>query len=155
MIFIKKKIQNQSAFTLVEVLAAVILLSIVIFLSISIFPQMANLNSKSENNLNTVNVGKDILFKMKTVSYSIIEGSNTNSLNNSSILPIQLDEMISEDKTITLKGNYQYIDEKNYKVDITISRDIESGTKSFRKITIDIKDSNNSNLTTTHGYLQN
>lgn len=162
--FIKmKKLKNQSAFTLIEVLAAVILLSIVIILTLSIFPHMANLNDKSENNLNTVSVGKEILYKMRDVFFSEIDTGSVVTLNTSNDLPINLTEIkcnkVTYESTcpkngpIILKGTYEYF-EKNYNVEITIQTTIESGTKSFRKLKIDIKNSNNTVLTTTHGYLK-
>ena len=159
-----KELKNQSAFTLIEVLAAVILLSIVIILTLSIFPQMANLNDKSENNLNTVSAGKEILYKMRDVIFSEIDTGSIVTLNTSNDLPIHLTEIkcnkvtfesttCPQDGPIILKGTYKYF-EKNYNVEITIQTTIESGTKSFRKLKIDIKDSKNTVLTTTHGYIK-
>lgn len=56
---------NSRGFTLVEVLASVVLLAVVISLSLSIFPNMFRTNDVNEQSLDAVAIAKDVLVQMK------------------------------------------------------------------------------------------
>ena len=58
-------LKNNSGFTLIEILASVVLLTVVLSMFLSIFPQMANMNNSTGDNLDAANVGKELLVKMK------------------------------------------------------------------------------------------
>ena len=58
-------LKNNSGFTLIEILASVVLLTVVLSMFLSIFPQMANMNNRTGDNLDAANVGKEVLVKMK------------------------------------------------------------------------------------------
>ncbi|MFC4356003.1 type II secretion system protein J [Chryseomicrobium palamuruense] len=60
---------NSRGFTLVEVLASVVLLAVVITLSLSIFPNMFRTNDVNEQSLDAVAVAKDVLVKAKSSYY--------------------------------------------------------------------------------------
>lgn len=56
---------NSRGFTLVEVLASVVLLAVVISLSLSIFPNMFRTNDVNEQSLDAVAIAKSALVKVK------------------------------------------------------------------------------------------
>lgn len=60
---------NSRGFTLVEVLASVVLLAVVISLALSIFPNMFRTNDVNEQSLDAVAVAKDVLVKAKSSHY--------------------------------------------------------------------------------------
>lgn len=60
---------NSRGFTLIEVLASVVLLAVVISISLSIFPNMFRTNDVNEQSLDAVAVAKDVLVRAKTSEY--------------------------------------------------------------------------------------
>ena len=63
-------LKNNSGFTLIEILASVVLLTVVLSMFLSIFPQMANMNNRTGDNLDAANVGKELLVKYKNYKTS-------------------------------------------------------------------------------------
>lgn len=143
-------LKNNSGFTLIEILASVVLLTVVLSMFLSIFPQMANTNNRTGDNLDAANVGKEVLVKMKKMSYENIT-SKTN-------LPIDNTTYTNSTNNIQIKGTY-VTNVENYNVEININKthdvEINSSTTRLRRFSIKILDDQNKNtLTTTYGYLQ-
>lgn len=92
---------NSRGFTLVEVLASVVLLAVVISLSLSIFPNMFRTNDVNEQSLDAVAVAKDALVNAKNGGY------------NTSFVEISGSELQVESLTIPI-GYYYLLDELNY-----------------------------------------
>ena len=143
-------LKNNSGFTLIEILASVVLLTVVLSMFLSIFPQMANMNNRTGDNLDAANVGKEVLVKMKKMSYENIT-SKTN-------LPIDNTTYTNSTNNIQIKGTY-VTNIENYNVEININKthdvEINSSTTRLRRFSIKILDDQNKNtLTTTYGYLQ-
>lgn len=67
----KKKFQNDNGMTLVEILAALVILSIVFIGFMTVFPQMTAFNEKTGNKLETMNSAKMELADWKGGIYSI------------------------------------------------------------------------------------
>ena len=65
-------LKNNRGFTLIEILASVVLLTVVLSMFLSIFPQMANTNNRTGDNLDAANVGKEVLVRMKKLTYKIL-----------------------------------------------------------------------------------
>lgn len=61
----RRNFLNSRGFTLVEVLASVVLLAVVLSISLSIFPSMFKTNNVNEESLDAVAVAKDTLIKAK------------------------------------------------------------------------------------------
>lgn len=59
------KLKNEKGFTLVEILAALTILGIVFISFMTIFPQMSNLNERTETKLQTMNIAKSELVELK------------------------------------------------------------------------------------------
>lgn len=143
-------LKNNSGFTLIEILASVVLITVVLSMFLSIFPQMANMNNRTGDNLEAANVGKEVLVKMKKLSYENIT-SKTN-------LPIANTTYTNSTSNIQINGTY-VTNVKNYNVEININKthdvEVNSSTTRLRRFSIEILDDQNKNtLTTTYGYLQ-
>ena len=68
------KANKEKGFTLVEVLAALTILGIVFISYMTIFPQMSNMNERTETKLETMNVAKKVLTDIKNEeSYALLE----------------------------------------------------------------------------------
>lgn len=136
---------NNNGFTLIEVVASIVLLTIVLVIFSSIFLQMDNINGKNGDNLDAANAGKELLVELKKKSYSeITSGSLPTSITNYSI---------EGSNPIIIKGNYIYLN-RSFNFVISINDTIESGTQSLRRMKIEITNSSDSTLTTTHGWLE-
>ena len=140
-------LKNNRGFTLIEILASVVLLTVVLSMFLSIFPQMANTNNRTGDNLDAANVGKEILVKMKKITYT-----EALSITN---LPIK--EPLSINKTtdpIIISGTYTS-NEKSVKVSISLwTTPALSGTaQTLHNMKIDVLNSNGLILTSTYGYL--
>jgi prepilin-type N-terminal cleavage/methylation domain-containing protein len=62
---------NEKGMTLVEILAALVILGIVFIGFMTIFPQMTNFNEKTGNKLSAMNEARVILDNYKNLSYSL------------------------------------------------------------------------------------
>ncbi|WP_053364239.1 prepilin-type N-terminal cleavage/methylation domain-containing protein [Bacillus sp. FJAT-27251] len=58
-----KAVRNEEGVTLVEVLAAIAILSIILVSVMNIFPQMGMMNKTNENKAQAINTAKDILIE--------------------------------------------------------------------------------------------
>ena len=138
-------LKNNSGFTLIEILASVVLLTVVLSMFLSIFPQMANMNNRTGDNLDAANVGKELLVKYKNYKTSpdnVFKTTVTNALppTNTSIEP----------KIST----YIY---ENFDIVVTIypkaDANVQGSAQSLYLMKIEVMNGNNT-LTTTHGYLK-
>ncbi|TQR14840.1 PulJ/GspJ family protein [Psychrobacillus soli] len=138
--------KNTSGFTLVEILASVVLLTVVISLFLSMFPQMANINNKNGGNLDAANVGKELLVSMKKIKYD-----QSIALNN---LPLENAIKIGTSPNIIISGTYNS-NNQSFKAKITIwpTPDVNAPQALYR-MQIDVMNSNDRILTTTYGYLK-
>ncbi|WP_438298177.1 type IV pilus modification PilV family protein [Sporosarcina sp. FA15] len=59
------RVNNEKGITLVEILAALVILGIVFISFMTIFPQMNNINNRTETKLVTMNIAKQELAKLK------------------------------------------------------------------------------------------
>lgn len=66
-----KNFLNSRGFTLVEILASIVLLAVVISISLSIFPNMFKTNDINEESLDAVAIAKDALVKFKSNSTKV------------------------------------------------------------------------------------
>jgi prepilin-type N-terminal cleavage/methylation domain-containing protein len=85
-----KKNSNQSGLTLVEVLAALVILGIVFISIMAVFPQMSLVNEKTETKLDTMNLAREEI--------SII----TNIL-------LTIDNLANSMKLLVIKVNYDLL----------------------------------------------
>lgn len=136
------RLKNTSGFTLVEILASVVLLTVVISLFLSMFPQMANINNKNGENLDAANVGKELLVKYKNYN-----NSNDNVIKNTvlnALPPVNT-------STVPKVSTYKY---DNFDIVVTIfpNADVSGTAQTLYRIQIEVKE-NGHTLTTTHGYL--
>jgi prepilin-type N-terminal cleavage/methylation domain-containing protein len=142
-------LKNNSGFTLIEILASVVLLTVVLSMFLSIFPQMANMNNRTGDNLDAANVGKELLVEMKKLTY-------TQALTESTPLPIALSQNINKSTNpIIISGTYTS-NEKSVKVNISLwPTPAVSGTaQTLHKMKIEVLNSNDQILTSTYGYLK-
>lgn len=147
------KITNGKGFTLIEILASIVLLTVVISLFLSIFPQMANTNNRNGDNLDAANVGKEILVLVKD-TYTI----ESSSLQLNGNIP---DFTIADNtpSSILLEGFYETLRD-NFFIEIevdTLGAFLNSSVKNqLYQVTIRVYQSENSTnvLTTTHGYIK-
>lgn len=144
--------KSQKGLTLIEVVASIVILSIVLILGMSIFSQMEKTNSNSKENIDTANIGKELLFELKKINFSNISNKSLNEINKN--FPIEVMTLEDNGDDLFLIGTYQYLN-KIYGVNIYISKDVEIGTRSHRRVMIDIKNSRDNISSTVHGYLTN
>lgn len=145
-----KLMKNQRAFTLVEILAAFVLLVVVISLFLTSLPQMNKYNNLTGENLNAAHVAKDILVNVKKKKFNELYSMPANSsltLQDDTLTIIQVNGDGTSANPLVLKGVY-----KSLLVDIIV-KDIDSKSK-LRPFTINIlRDS--TVISTTHGYIGN
>ncbi|SKA90868.1 MULTISPECIES: type II secretion system protein [Sporosarcina] len=65
------KTNNEKGMTLVEILAALVILGIVFIGFMTIFPQMNNMNNRTETKLETMNLAKKVLADFREASPSL------------------------------------------------------------------------------------
>jgi len=68
---VKKQFQNDNGMTLVEILAALVILGIVFIGFMTVFPQMTAFNEKTGDKLETMNLAKKELADWKSGIYSL------------------------------------------------------------------------------------
>lgn len=147
------QILNRNGFTLIEILASIVLLTIVISMFLTIFPQMGNMNHRNGENLDAANVSKELLVSIKRNDYNKV------SLGTS--LPIAVESINSLNKDIIIIGNY-----KLFKVRLTLTiaeEETDIGKVPLHMLKIEIFDKNQTVLidnkvnvlSTTYGYIKN
>lgn len=145
-----KILKNQRAFTLVEILAAFVLLVIVISFFLTSLPQMNKFNHLTGENLDASQVAKDILVQVKRENFSdlnkMTEGSKI-TLQDGTLSIVTVKRNETSTHPLTLKGEY-----KSLLVEIVVKdTDTESQLRPF---TINIL-RGTTVITTTHGYIHN
>lgn len=143
------KANNENGFTLVEILAALTILGIVFISYMTIFPQMNNMNERTETKLVTMNIAKEELRELK---------NNPNKLNS--------DKKISNDTSSStelyrydIDGSKQYKCEVIYYTNPELKRNssIEGrnsdGSVSLNKVEISVM-KNGKLISETFGYLE-
>ena len=147
------QILNRNGFTLIEILASIVLLTIVISMFLSIFPQMGNMNHRNGENLDAANVSKELLVSIKKNNYNKV------SLGTS--LPLAVESVNSLKKDIIIIGNY-----KHFKVRLTLTiaeEETDIGKVPLHRVKIEIFDKSQTvlidnkvnALSTTYGYIKN
>ncbi|SER85729.1 hypothetical protein [Psychrobacillus sp. OK032] len=144
------KIKNTEGLTLIEVLASIVLLSIVIISFISIFPQMTLMNTKTEDNLQAANVGKELLVELRNYKYDEFKPQVEHLLST-------IEGLGQEPNTKIYIGQYKSADVKTtYDVVITLytTPNVIGPIQTLFKFKIEILQENTV-LTTTYGYIKN
>lgn len=124
-IYLKPKSNAQNGMSLVEVLAALVILGIIMIGLMTVFPQMTSFNAKTIGKLETMNLAKQELVKL--------QGSNN----------LLFDKSISE--TTTDYERYIYDDNGyQFEVDYYMQPDLKgksdiAGTKTLNKVHIKMK----------------
>lgn len=144
------KIKNTKGLTLIEVLASIVLLSIVIISFLPLFPQISLMNTKTEDNLQAANVGKELLVELRNYKYSEFKPRVEQLIS-----AIETVGPVSETKQYT--GQYKSADAKvTYDIIITLytSPSVKGSIQTIYKFKIEVLQNNNI-LTTTYGYTKN
>ena len=71
----KKNTQNEKGMTLVEILAALVILGIVFIGFMSVFPQMTLFNAKTKDKLETMNLAKQELVELQESNHLLFDKS--------------------------------------------------------------------------------
>lgn len=66
----KKQFQNERGMTLIEILAAITILSIIFISFMLLFPQMTSFNSRTETKLITMNLAKQELAQIQSLHFN-------------------------------------------------------------------------------------
>jgi len=154
------KFTNNNGFTLIEILASIVLLTVVISLFLSIFPQMGNMNQRNGDNLKAANVGKEVLVLVKKDKFTQFSSNSTLSIKTT----IPNLTRVGNTFPIIYKGTYKNWGESFF-VQIRIEGVGElqapSDFKQFHqlhqvRIDVDSKEiqKNSKSLTTTYGYIE-
>ena len=147
------QILNRNGFTLIEILASIVLLTIVISMFLSIFPQMGNMNHRNGENLDAANVSKELLVSIKKNNYNKV------SLGTS--LPLAVESVNPLKKDIIIIGNYKHF---KVRLNLTIAEEeTDIGKVPLHRVKIEIFDKNQTVLidnkvnvlSTTYGYIKN
>lgn len=106
----KKQFQNENGMTLVEILAALVILGIVFIGFMTVFPQMTAFNEKTGDKLETMNLAKKELayWKRKEGAYSLSDFDEYQQV------------MIDEDKVRRFPGHVE-----NSEIDFYESEDLK------------------------------
>ncbi|MFJ7826936.1 type II secretion system protein J [Psychrobacillus sp. NPDC096623] len=148
-----RKTKNTNGFTLVEILASVVLLTVVISLFLSIFPQMSNMNNRNGENLDAANAAKELLMLVKE-NYTLDD--STNNLKGNI-----LDFSISQNNTtsIIVEGTYKALNDKIFFAEVKIEKNgaiSNSKIDNLYQVTIKVKNRQEDSkaLATTYGYIR-
>ncbi|MEK4403922.1 type II secretion system protein [Sporosarcina sp. FSL K6-6792] len=109
----KKKFQSENGMTLIEILAALVILGIVFIGFMTIFPQMTAFNEKTGDKLETMNLAKEELayWKRKEGAYSLSDFDKYQRV------------MIAEDKVRRFPGHVE-----NSEIDFYESEDLKGNS---------------------------
>lgn len=165
------KNNTQKGLTLVEVLAALVILGIVFVGFMTVFPQMTLFNAKTETKLDTMNLAREEMNKIVNID----EWNEVNIINNSESKVILnpfystlvdtsdpntwFEEQQNDDGSITVKEYNRYLLKNNLYNDYTfelliyIEPDLE-GTISLHKTILRVRTSNEKVSSETYGYIE-
>lgn len=140
------KAYKEKGFTLVEVLAALTILGIVFISYMTIFPQMVNMNERTETKLETMNVAKKELAKVKSRDYELNGENKIKDSDNKlkyetyklseDYYNVVLDCYDFKDHTCSNKKNIKRTPEL-YKIHIKVYKDTKLVSESFGYLNID------------------
>ncbi|MEK4486618.1 type II secretion system protein [Psychrobacillus sp. FSL H8-0484] len=154
-------IKNKNGFTLIEILASVVLLTIVISMFLSIFPQMANMNNRTGDNLDAANVGKELLVLVKKNAYTSFLNNDSNLIIKTTIRNLTKKEDLTS--SIIYEGTYDKLGQTFFiKIQIKKIGEFPPPDQSqFHQlhqviIDVDVKEikTDSPTLTTTYGYIK-
>ena len=163
-----KKI-NQAGLTLIEVLAALVILGIVFIGIMTVFPQMSAFNGKTESKLDTMNLARQEMasFTKNDVIYSYFSVENNFSVEHNdfklfiedklknlySIESISEEDPINDDYLV-----YKLVKEgTNYEYQIFKNPDIGRGSSaeiSLYRVILSVSSESNTPVSKTYGYLE-
>jgi prepilin-type N-terminal cleavage/methylation domain-containing protein len=158
------KYYTQNGLTLIEVLAAMVILGIVFIGIMTVFPQMTLFNEKTETKLDTMNLAReemakltsstydeadfmDLSQKFKTILNTKEDGSNIYSPNPYTV---------TKENTNVEYVIYSVVNSKTdfpYTIHVYRNKDL-NGTISLYKVILQIKTSSTSPNSETFGYLE-
>lgn len=99
---------NMNGFTLLEVLASIVILSIVVVTFLSFFPQMDLINKNTKDNLDSVAVAKELLAELKPFEYTEIDrSSNPITLSTDPPTVLAKDDQQSTADFLIIHGTYR------------------------------------------------
>jgi prepilin-type N-terminal cleavage/methylation domain-containing protein len=159
-----EKHHTQKGLTLIEVLAAMVILGIVFIGIMTVFPQMSLFNEKTETKLDTMNLAREEMAKLTSITY---EESDIPDLSEKfkEILNTKEDgTAINTPNPYTLtidNTNIEYIiysvvnsiDGLPYTIHVYRNKDL-NGTISLYKVILQIKTTSTSPNSETYGYLE-
>jgi len=139
------KLNNTKGLTLIEVLASIVLLSIVIVSFMSLFPQMTLMNNKTEENLQSANVGKELQVELRSYKYEQFESSVEQLISATQKVE---KEPVTNKNIKVYKGQY-----KNSDIVVTLYTDsiVSGDIQSLYEFRIEVKDGDKIS-TTIYGY---
>lgn len=155
---------SQKGLTLVEVLAALVILGIVFVGIMTVFPQMTLFNAKTETKLDTMNLAREEMSKLTSVKYvasdipdlsvkfkSILNKKEDGTdINTPNPYTITLDNSNSE-YAIYSVVNSQY--DFPYTIHVYKNKDL-NGSISLYKVILQIKTNSSSPNSETYGYIE-
>lgn len=148
--YVLTPLKNQRAFTLVEILAAFVLLVVVISFFLTSLPQMNKFNNLTGENLNAAHVAKDILVQVKKGNFSYLDNMTRGSeiaLQDGTLSILEVTRNGTSSTPLILIGEY-----KSLLIEIEV-KETDSEIQ-LRPFTINIK-RDSTVITTTHGYIRN
>lgn len=158
-----RKLNSQKGLTLVEVLAALVILGILFVGIMTVFPQMTLFNNKTEAKLDTMNLARQEMTKITSHTYNSTELTDL-SVKLKEVLnkkedgsPIHTPNPYSIIKSDTSTySNYSIFNSKSkfpYDLHVYKMEDL-SGTISLYKVILQIKTSSSNPNSETYGYIE-
>jgi prepilin-type N-terminal cleavage/methylation domain-containing protein len=149
-----KYIKNEKGVTLIEVLAAVVILTIILGSTMNFFPQMGLINKTNADKSQAINTAKQVLVKWQSAdsvqSFILAGGSG------------DLSALGTKQPDVTLSdGSYYYFQssEENFDVNIYIKKALDLGNISDPKSTkaslikVQVLNTKGTVITDTYGYI--
>lgn len=167
-----KNILKQSGLTLIEVLAALVILGIVFIGIMSVFPQMTLFNEKSDAKLDTMNLARQEMatFTKNDDAYPYefpVETENLKLFVKTKLENQYLNEVITEvylepdpDPNLIIEDSFYYLIEKNgieFHFQILNNPDLGNGPTdeiSLYRVILNVKSEDNTSKSKTYGYLE-
>ena len=151
-----KILKNEKGFTLIEVLASIVILSLVLISIMSIFPQMGMVNNQNEQKTQAINTAKEVLISWQdsTVVKTFLQSSSQTTGFN----PAYVNEDVNYTVFSNTKfANYYYFEttKDEYKVQIKLKKTPNKSSKiSFvHQIDVQLFNSKGIMVAETYGYV--